>query len=359
LRRGTAASIGSGLAASIALLVLPHATARAAEPALSVLTYNVHGLPWPLALGRSAAFRQIEARLRALRRAGQQPHIVLLQEAFTADAKQIGRLSGYRYIADGPSRTGLGPAPLTAADRAFAAQASFWRGETSGKLVDSGLQILSDYPIVSVRHAAFPRFACAGFDCLANKGMLLATIAVPHLPRPLTIVTAHLNSRRASHASPARSFHAYQRQLGYMDWFLRASHDPRLPMIVAGDFNPAGAERRSYLLSHLAADGKSEAKHRVPEALDHCLGRANPCHGHLSDRDRRQLARGKDRQFYFSGTNSQIATEDVSVMFKRGDDGTMLSDHVGYSVRYGFSRVSAPIAMSSPLELRLRPTGRE
>ena len=46
-------------------------------------------------------------------------------------------------------------------------------------MVGSGLQILSDYPILRVRRMAFPAFACAGYDCLANKGALLVTVRLP------------------------------------------------------------------------------------------------------------------------------------------------------------------------------------
>src|SRR6478735_10191093 len=59
------------------------------EP-LSILTYNVHGLPWPIASNRSKSLRRIADRLAALRRMGLQPSIVVLQEAFTTDAKDIG-----------------------------------------------------------------------------------------------------------------------------------------------------------------------------------------------------------------------------------------------------------------------------
>ena len=53
---------------------------------------------------------------------------------------------------------------------------SFWRGERSGKVAGSGLQILSDYPIVAIRRQAFPEAACAGYDCLANKGIVMALL---------------------------------------------------------------------------------------------------------------------------------------------------------------------------------------
>ncbi len=56
---------------------------------LSVMTYNIHGLPWPVAWGRTSAFVQITQRLGALRAGGRQPHVVLLQEAFTRQAQAM------------------------------------------------------------------------------------------------------------------------------------------------------------------------------------------------------------------------------------------------------------------------------
>ncbi len=88
-------------------------------------------------------------------------------------------------MTSGRSRRGCGPAaadrsslPATGADRRFAAAASWFKGERSGKLLGSGLQLLSDYPILAVRRAPFPAYACAGYDCLANKGILMALVAV-------------------------------------------------------------------------------------------------------------------------------------------------------------------------------------
>src|SRR4051794_12601604 len=77
--------------------------AQPTSPPLSVLTYNVHGLPWPLASGRNPAFVEIATRLRALRAAGAQPHVVVLQEAFTGAAKSIGAEAGYPFVLIGPS----------------------------------------------------------------------------------------------------------------------------------------------------------------------------------------------------------------------------------------------------------------
>src|SRR5437588_11070175 len=95
------------LAAALATPAAQSAPAAQAAPAadLSVMSYNVHGLPWPFTRGRPRALRKIGERLASMRRDGDQPHLVLLQEAFSGDAKAIARKAGYAYAVTGPSRS--------------------------------------------------------------------------------------------------------------------------------------------------------------------------------------------------------------------------------------------------------------
>ena len=78
---------------------------------ISVLTYNVHGLPWPLAGGRGAALRAIGRELAARREAGRQPDVVLIQEGFRDEIADLVKVSGYRFWARGPSRSDRAPEP--------------------------------------------------------------------------------------------------------------------------------------------------------------------------------------------------------------------------------------------------------
>src|SRR5690349_15489961 len=57
---------------------------------LTVMSYNVEGLPPPARFGRSASLERIGAGLAALRREGREPNVVLLQESFASEAKRIG-----------------------------------------------------------------------------------------------------------------------------------------------------------------------------------------------------------------------------------------------------------------------------
>ncbi len=312
------------------LMALPSAVYAARERQLAVLTYNVHGLPWPLTSGRAADFDRIEQRLLKLRAAGRQPSVVVLQEAFTERAQQIGEHSGYRYVAFGPDHDQRTPEVVNAEDRAFLDTQAARSGETEGKLLGSGLAIFSDYPIEAVRRVAFPGYACAGYDCLANKGALLARVELPGRGA-VEIATTHLNSKGASGAPDARSLYAYRRQIDTLDRFLARARDPRLPLVVAGDFNVGqSAARRSYLVDH--ARGWSAAD-LLPtqDALHACAGRNSAT---WTVDASTILRRGKDWQFFVQGAGSLLSAGGIDVPFGREADGTMLSDHMGFVARY-------------------------
>jgi endonuclease/exonuclease/phosphatase (EEP) superfamily protein YafD len=330
----------SKLVLALGLLMALSSAATAApnqNVSLSVMTYNVHGLPWPFARNRTAAFDRIETRLSALRHENAQPHIIVLQEAFTERAKLLATRSGYRYIASGPSKDMINTKQPAKEDARFVDAASFFKGETMGKSLDSGLQIASDYPILSVKRGAFPSFACAGYDCLANKGVLLVTVAIPGSDTPVTIATTHMNSKRASGVSQTRSLYAYQLQVAAIDAFLSENSDPNLPIIFAGDFNASSTARRSYLLD----EGTPKwSAFPVRSALQNCMAAAL-----LQGRKVDSLAdyvveRGRDWQFYAAGLGSEISATRFDIPFGRERDGTMLSDHVGYGILYELQRTS-------------------
>lgn len=318
-----------------AISIIPHSNAAFASSAndvsLSVMTYNVKGLPWPIARNRDTAFEKIETRLSALRKENAQPHIIVLQEAFTERAKQIASRSGYRYLANGPSKNMINTKRPEKKDSRFVDAASFFKGETSGKSLDSGLQIASDYPILSIKRVAFPAFACAGYDCLANKGVLLVTVAVPGGDTPVTIATTHMNSKRGSRVSHSRSLYAYRLQVSAIDAFLYANRDPKLPIIFAGDFNASSTARRSFLLDQGTAKWSVSP---VRSALQHCMAAAVRQGKKMDNLAKYVVARGRDWQFYASGTRGHLTATRFEIPFGRERDGTMLSDHVGYGIMY-------------------------
>lgn len=302
------------------------------DTGLSVMTYNVKGLPWPLGMTRQDDLARIAERLRSLRQIDRHPRIVLLQEAFTDAAKSIGRDSGYRYIASGPSRELAAEGDTDPSHIAFVRAGDPLRGEGVGRLADSGLQILSDYPILAVRRAAFPVYACAGYDCLANKGMVMALIAIPGLPTPVAVINTHLNARKASGVSIPRALDAYRRQIDALERFVETSVPPHVPIIIAGDLNVGKSRPRRALMQasveQRLGDGEAEA------VLHSCFGPAKPCGTDLPEGAREAIEHNKDWQIVIPGRSVALAAHRIAVPFGREADGTMLSDHVGYVVHY-------------------------
>ncbi|WP_031309368.1 sphingomyelin phosphodiesterase [Sphingobium sp. C100] len=306
------------------------AIAAPADDRLSVMTYNVQGLPWPVAWGRPDALDRIGERLAALRHAGRQPHIVLLQEAFTPEAAAIARRAGYAHVATGPDASLHGAPSALATDRAYLAQGRWDRGEGLGKRFGSGLMILSDYPILNQARMAFPAFACAGFDCLANKGALIVRLAVPGLSRPVNVVNTHLNARKAAGVPVARSQHAYDRQVGLLTEFVQARVPDGEPLILGGDMNIGhDAARHDAFFGHWA---EAKMDFIAPE-----LGGARRAQA-VSAQSRGDLGhaveRAKDWLFARDGHGRPLKVAQASVPFGSEEDGAPLSDHYGYVLTY-------------------------
>lgn len=292
----------------------PHAVP--ATGPIRILSYNVEGLPWPLTHGRTEAAASIAASLRTLHARGEGPQVVAVQEAFGAAQKDIGRAAGYRYAAFGPSEDMAAAPATTAAERAYLDQASFWHGETEAPREDSGLAIFSDYPILAVRRIAFPRFACAGYDCLANKGMLAVALRVPGRAVPLIVLDTHLNARGASGVSDTRSFTAYRRQVDALHGFIGALTASKAPLVLAGDFNVGNDPLRQHYLAGALIDGRD----MTIAASESACG--SDCRAIAATPS---VARAKTI-LAFRGA---VAAEGTTRSFGTLADGSRLSDHVG------------------------------
>lgn len=292
---------------------------------LSVMTYNVKGLPWPAAWGRGLSLTAIGNRLADMRQRKTQPQVVLLQEAFTDDAKAIARQAGYRHIAIGPQQAPAADAPPLG--ESFAAAARWDRGELSGSYLDSGLVILSDYPIVRSRNFAFPQGACAGFDCLAAKGVMIAWIAVPDAPEPIAIVNTHLNSRRATHVASKRADQAYVWQVDATRRFVSENIAQDTPVIFGGDFNAGEAPRRLSALSRPMLDASEQ------DGLSTALT-SRDAPDSTRDEVLHILKRNKDKLLSRNGSGITLAPRDVSVPFGVRSPTEPLSDHAGFAIVY-------------------------
>jgi endonuclease/exonuclease/phosphatase family metal-dependent hydrolase len=303
-------------------------------PDFSVMSYNVHGLPWPIARGRRAALTAIGQDLAGMRSQGKEPKIVLLQEAFTADAKSIARTAGYPFEARGPSRSDR--IMRTGSEWAEPSLgAKKLKGEGDGTLEDSGLLILSDYPIIETSRMPYARYACAGYDCLANKGAVLVRVSVPGAAQPITIIDTHMNSRGASGVRHSRADRAFGWQAKQLRDFVSTSIAQGTPAVVAGDLNIGRvAYRRAMIL------GGGGLLNGGEDALRTCLsmGLQLPERSDAS----RIVAKGKDWMFVRGGDVTQLKLNGVTVPFGTEPNGKALSDHFGYVAHYSlFNRGSA------------------
>ena len=293
------------------------------ENDISVMAYNVRGLPWPVARGRQDALRAIGVRLAAMRTLGTEPHLVLLQEAFTGAAKAIGREAGYPYVVAGPSRAERSQMGADASQQRFARAGNWMKGERDGTLEDSGLLILSDYPVLEVRRTPYSRFACAGFDCLANKGILLIRVSVPGLSEPLTVIDTHLNSRGASGVRRSRADAAFAWQAAQLRDFVAANVPTSAPCVLAGDLNVGKVGVRQAII------GKTNpALQGAEDALRSALaGNA----GMQGNSDAEAIVdKEKDWMFFRSSKGTQLQLEELAVPFGHDVNGRTLSDHLGY-----------------------------
>lgn len=300
--------------------------AKVHVPDFSVMTYNVKGLPWPIAQGRAAALERIADRLALMREVGRQPAVVVLQEAFRSEAKSIGDRAGYRYqIRGAKARRVMSPVSRRAPLRRRAASPQ----------LDSGLIVLSDFPILEVDRAAFPNGACAGMDCFAAKGVVLVTLAVPGKGR-VEVATTHLNSKGASWAPEKETERAYREQVDFLVEFLRSNRNPAIPLILAGDFNLGDREERLAILP--PALMRLNGGRAPSEALRGCIDAESMPDAH-SDDAQWVVERARDMQYVLPGDRRTLSAISASIPFGTESGGEPLSDHFGYTIEY---RLTAP-----------------
>ena len=307
--------------------------ARHSAGELSILTYNVQDLPWPLAGDRSTSLTAIGARLKIMRAAGSAPQLVVLQEGFSDNSTAMLRAAGYAHIWVGPSSSVLRNPSAEPLDASFLANRSTLLGEAQAPSLSSGLVIASDYPIRNVVGQPFPANVCAGFDCLANKGIMLARIDVPGLAKPLDLVTTHLNAGRKSRTAEQHNLYAYREQLKVVSRFLAAYRDPASPAIFAGDFNVSHSKKRlASLQAHQASWGMAAVTAMgKPKYQADCVIAKAECSGPLPIAANVPLIHTLDWQFK---SGDQLQPINRTILFGKEAEGGMLSDHVGFAVRY-------------------------
>lgn len=295
-----------------------------ASTRISVLTYNVEGLSWPARSGRGVHLREIAARLEALRSQGRAPDIILFQEAFSVAASRALDGLSYPNLVAGPPRAARQP-PRNGAR--LPGRRHVRQGEIGLKFATSGLVTVSEYPIVARDSRPFPRGSCAGRDCLANKGMLYAEVAIPGVPAMLDVLNTHMNSQRASRVPEPRHTAAHQAQARALSDYLAEIGDFSGPLVFGGDFNMRHSEARF-----------GEFQRLQPLRIVHrwCADPANGCEVLMSWDGDEPWMDTQDLQLFWTGGEVDIRPVRVEAMFD-GANQPRLSDHDGFLVTYELS----------------------
>jgi len=295
-----------------------------ASRTLSVLTYNVEGIPWPAKRHRPPRLREIGRELAEMRAKGTAPDVVFLQEAFSTEAARIGARAGYRNYLKGPSSHTRRPATPDDADASLVDKRKRTRGEWR-PIFSSGLYILSDLPLVAVDRTPFPSRECAGFDCLSNKGVMHARLALPGAPAEIDLFNTHLNSRGHAGVSQERSLKAHNLQVDELHRFIEEKWDRKHPLIFGGDLNMRHAPAR---FAHFAEV--------MPYTLVHqfCLRKGSGCDVKMSWDGDAPWMDTEDLEGFESGGGIAVQPIRVEAMFDAPWKGETLSDHDGFLVTY-------------------------
>lgn len=319
-----------------------------ASTEISVLIYNVAGLPWPLSRGktsrqvdengeripidsnRARALRAIGDTLGELRAAGREPDIIMLQEAFISSSIEISGRGGYPNWVVGPRTNDLGEKYSERATDEFISERSFWKGEKLGKHQPSGLILASNFPILRKYSHPFNQWECAGFDCLANKGVLAVIVEIPGVPEVVALATTHFNSRGASGVKGERSLIAHNLQVDETNEFLDGLDEPIIPFIWGGDLNMRHADDRIEFFVERSGGELNEVSSFCVENPDRCEVVARWDTG-------TPWYETQDLQGWLTGTLVDIHPFKVENVFDQPVDGYMPSDHDGVLVHYRLS----------------------
>ncbi len=308
---------------------------------IDVLIYNIAALPWPLRSNRAKATKLIGAELAAMRKRGEQPNIVMIQEGFRSSIKRMIELSGYPNWVRGPKASDKMPDFSDRAPEDFKKGRSFFKGERIGKIMDSGLYILSDWPILGKTSQPFYRYECAGFDCGANKGMLAVGIQVPGMPGFLQMFTIHMNAGgTTTGVSEERSLTAHSLQIDHLNETMKEGVDVEQPLIFGGDFNMKQArERMGYV------ERDREQVEDIKLVQHYCVVIVpSECDVRMEYESSEPWLETQDWQAWRSGKQVKVKAILVDNMFEeeRSDAPKIkgrrtLSDHNGLLVRYRLS----------------------
>jgi endonuclease/exonuclease/phosphatase family metal-dependent hydrolase len=271
-------------------------SAQASESELKVLSYNVQGLPWPAKKpkGELSRIGEIFGEMRAK---GTQPQIVFLQEAFRP--QKISKLiqnSGYPYSVKGP--------------------------DNEGRILDSGIYVLSDFKILSVKKLAFGT-ACAGLDCASNKAVMMVELEVPGWSQPLVVFNTHMNSGKSSLVKPAKYIASRHMQIAKIGTLMEQANLEGKTVIFGGDFNTAPLKDPWDALTDTL--GMSNAE-------EYCMDHPENCTRLSEEDDEDFFLRSADHIFYQSSDAVTLTPLSVEKTFKILHGDRYISDHFGHEV---------------------------
>lgn len=297
-----------------------------ASTTFDVLTFNIEGLAWPARGRRSGSLAKISAALRDMQMRGTAPDVIMVQEMFSRAATRAVSGFGYPNMVSGPSRT---QAKTLSGNGRMPGPYKWKKGELGIHLVGSGLSVLSRYPIVSTRSEPFGKRRCAGLDCLSNKGMLYARLAIPGVPGTINLFNTHLNSQASSKVAPRRHARAHRLQVEALGAFIAEAGDPNIPTILGGDFNMKG--------SSIRFEGFRNVTEPFGIVQEYCTDNPLPCDVRISWDGDAPWMDTQDLQLFESGSRIDVKPVRVEAMFDGSADSPRLSDHDGFRVTYRLS----------------------
>jgi endonuclease/exonuclease/phosphatase family metal-dependent hydrolase len=301
---------------------------------IDVLTYNIEGLPFPARNNRGPDLREIARRLAEFHASGEGPDIILFQEVFSKDAARAVTDAGYRSIATGP-RTRTPQDPNT--EGALPGRRNIFRGEIGRTFTSAGLAIATDYPIMGAGYIPYARQSCAGFDCLSNKGILFAEVAIPGVPGLVDVYTTHMQSQGSSRVIVERHAEAHRRQMNELASYVRSSSPLTDPILIGGDFNMRNSDVRHYTFDRVTAGTSANSPTSlVGNVHRYCSEHRDTCDVR-QDWSEDQWFRVQNLHLFQSGNVVKVRPIRVEGMFDGGPSGPVLSDHNGFRVVYEFS----------------------
>jgi len=282
----------SALPAAPAPTPLPALSQAEVNSELSVLTYNVWGLPGPLGTDRKARFERLGPTLNAY-------DVVTLQETFSDEIEVLKHSTGFAHHV----RHNNGSFPR----------------------IGSGLYTLSKYPVIHTDYQAFGR--CTAADCMARKGVLLTRIQHPKIGM-VDIYTTHYQAE----GTPAAQKIRLEDNNQVFNELIQRNHSP-YPVILTGDFNftPDQLAYRA-LVERLGLVDLYPTLH--PGDPGYTIHPNNPYKAGGT-------AKRLDYIFYLPKPGIQFTPLEAQVLYQEPVDGYVLSDHYGVSARFKLEVKSA------------------